>query len=107
DVHEIAIALIIDDAPGWTESGIAREDMLRILVEAVVLSLTFEMATQDFCDFMIEELLAEGYEASDSLLGFAAVAGLYLVEAENLAPLPAETETGLTHVMAREALLHN
>src|SRR3954466_2715525 len=42
DFHEIAIALVISDVPLWEKEGYPRDRMLRLLVECVIASLTFE-----------------------------------------------------------------
>ena len=78
DAHEIALALIISDFPRWEKEGFEKSMLMRVLVEAVIASLSFEMATQDFCDLLIEEYISdEGMSAADALLGLAAMAGYY------------------------------
>lgn len=107
DVHEIAIALVINDFPLWEKEGFARSRLLRILIEAVIASLTFEMAAQDFCDFLIEEYIAEGNRSpSDGIFGLAVVAGYYYNEAERQMTLPPGTDVAFTNVMVRESLRH-
>lgn len=106
DVHEIAIALVINDFPAWEKEGFARDKMLRVLIDTVIASLTYEMATQDFCDLLIEEFIADGNAPGDGVLGLAAVAGHYLTVAGNKMVLPDDIERQLTNVMAREAVRH-
>ncbi len=107
DIHEIAIALVINDFPTWEKAGYDREKLLRLLVEAVISSLTFEMATQDFCDLLIEEFIADGEKSvADGILALAAVAGTYFTAAESIAALPPEAEQDFTNVMVRESLRH-
>lgn len=104
DLHEIAIALIIDFFPQWEEEGYERAELFRVFIEGVIYALTLEMATQDFCDMLIEDFISDGYPVQQALAGMAALAGVYLAEAvrhkqitENMA------EPELTRVMAREA----
>lgn len=108
DIHEIAIALIINDFPAWEKGGPSKEESLRLLIEAVIMSLTFEMATQDFCDLLIEDFIAEGTRtAGEGILALAAVAGHYFALAETESALPNEAEQELTNVMIRESIRHN
>ncbi len=106
DLHEIAIALVINDLPIWHDQGLPKEEMLRLLIETVIMSLTFEMATQDFCDLLIEEFMAEGRTPGDGIVAMAATAGHYLTLADTEHPLPANAELEMTNVMAREAVRH-
>lgn len=107
DIHEIAIALIINDFPAWEKKGPSKEESLRLLIESVIMSLTFEMATQDFCDLLIEDFIAEGARtAGEGILALAAVAGHYYALAETEATQPADAEQELTNVMIRESLRH-
>lgn len=104
DVHEIAIALVIADFPMWEGQGFARAETLRLLIETVIMALTFEMATQDFCDLLIEEFIAEGHTSAEAIVAISAVAGYYLTAAETKMALPEDIETALTNVMVRETL---
>lgn len=107
DLHEIAIALIINDVDVWEKNGIMREQGMRLLVESVISSLTFEMATQDFCDLLIEDFISEGeHSTSEAVLAMAAVAGYYFKQALDAGVAKPEAEIDLTHVMARESLRH-
>ena len=106
DMHEIAIALIILDFPVWEKDGYARDKMLRLLVESVIVSLTLEMATQDFCDLLIDEFLTKNNTTNEALTGLGAVAGNYFSLAQNLMKLPPSTENEFGNVMVREALRH-
>jgi hypothetical protein len=106
DAHEIAIALFINEAPEWEKQGFPKDATLRLLIEMVILSLTFEMATQDFCDMLIEDFITDGKSAADALFGLGAVAGTYFAEAKEHYVLPADAEARLTEVMARESRRH-
>ncbi|MBI3441250.1 MAG: hypothetical protein HY052_05545 [Proteobacteria bacterium] len=106
DVHEIAIAMVISDFPRWEKSGHARDKMMRLLVESVIASLTFEMATQDFCDMLIEEFMAKGHTTHEALLGLGAVAGSYFKTAQAQMKLPPDADINLLNVMVRESLRH-
>lgn len=106
DVHEIAIALVINDAPVWEEKGFPKDVVLRLLVETVILSLTFEMATQDFCDLLIEEYIDGGDSAAEAIRGIGAVAGYYFSLAKEHYVMPPDAEKQLTNVMVRESLRH-
>ena len=106
DMHEIAIAMIISDFPVWEKAGYSRERMLRLLVESVIASLTFEMATQDFCDLLIEDFMTKGYTTPEALLGLGAVAGNYFHIAQAQMKLSAGAEKDMMNVMVRESLRH-
>lgn len=106
DVHEIAIALVINDFPARSIEGFGKDVLLRMLAEMVVDSLTFEMATQDFCDLLIEEFIPDGDNPSQAVAGLAGVAGIYFAQAAGHYVLPADAEARLTEVMAREARRH-
>ena len=106
DFHEIAIALVINDFPLWEKDGFARDRMLRLLVESVIASLTFEMATQDFCDLLVEDFMSDSHTTSEALVGLGAVAGNYFFIAQEQMKLPPEAETELMNVMVRESLRH-
>lgn len=106
DMHEIAIALIINDFPVWEKQGYPRERMLRILIDAVISSLTFEMATQDFCDLLIEDFIAGGKAPGEGIIALASVAGHYFTLADTALTLPPEAELEVTNVMVRESLRH-
>jgi hypothetical protein len=103
DIHEIAIALIISDLPSFAGESFPQDAYLRLLIEMVIVSLTFEMATQDFCDLLIEDYIADGNSAADALVGLSAVAGELFAASGKLAP---ETERDFTNVMVRESLRH-
>ena len=107
DLHEIAIALVLNDFQSWEQQGQDREILLRLLIECVIAALMFEMGTQDFCDMLIEDFISEGYPVQQSLMGLAALSGYYLGEAVRAGRLPHEDgEKQLTGVMAREAARH-
>lgn len=107
DLHEIAIALVIADFPLWSDTAVTKEYALRLLIESVISSLTFEMATQDFCDLLIEDFMTEaGRTSSDGLLALSAMAGYYFQAAKNETVLLPDAEQELTNVMARESLRH-
>ncbi len=106
DIHEIAIALIIDDFTAWEKHGYPRHRTLRLLIESVILSLTFEMATQDFCDLLIEEFIADGNTPAQGVLALSAVAGTYFRDAKEQSELKPEAEKEFTNVMIRESLRH-
>ena len=106
DFHEIAIALIISEFPLWEKDGYARDRMLRLLVEAVIASLTFEMATQDFCDLLVEDFMSDSHTTAEALTGLGAVAGNYFYIAQTQMKLPPEAEKEIMNVMVRESLRH-
>lgn len=106
DAHEIAIAMILSDAPAWEKEGHHRDRLLRLLIELVISSLTYEMATQDFCDFLIDDFIADGYTAQEALLGLGALAGVYLTVARAQAKLPDDADIHIMNVMVRESLQH-
>ena len=106
DVHEIAIALVIGNFPLWEQDGLGRDRLLRLLIEAVIMALTFEMATQDFCDLLIEEFIADERGVSEGILAIAAVSGYFFETARRKMPLPDDAERQFTNVMVRESLRH-
>lgn len=106
DVHEIAIALVIGNVPLWESEDIGRDRLLRVLIESVISALTFEMATQDFCDLLIEEFIADTRSVSEGILAIAVMAGHYFRLAREKTPLPDDMELQMTNVMVREAVRH-
>jgi hypothetical protein len=93
--------------PLWEKEGYPRDRLLRLLVESVIASLTFEMATQDFCDYLVEEFLSDNHHTTaEGLLGLGAVAGHYYYLAKEEMKLPEETEQDVLNVMVRESLRH-
>lgn len=106
DVHEISIALVINDFPLWEEQGIDREETLRLLIETVIMALTFEMATQDFCDLLIEEFIADGHSPAEGIVAISAAAGYYMTAADTAMTLPEDADQHITNVMVRESLRH-
>ncbi len=107
DVHEIAIALVIHDLPDFEAQGFARPKTLRLLIETVIASLTYEMATQDFCDLIIEQFISEHENApADALVAVAAAAGSYFAKAESAMVMPMDAEQQFENVMVRESLRH-
>lgn len=106
DMHEIAIALIISDIPEWEKSGYPKENLLLILVEMVINAIIFEIATQDFCDMLIEDFMNgdEQRLVSESLLALSVVAGYYLGHAVKEQALPDDVESQIMNVIIREAL---
>lgn len=103
DVHEIAIALVINDFPLWEQEELPKEESFRLLIECVIATLTLEMAAQSFCDSLIDEFIADGWEVTTALSALAALAGAYLREA---AVTDADNMTGILNVMAGEAARH-
>jgi hypothetical protein len=106
DVHEIAIALILNDSPRWETEGFPKDVTLRLLVETVILCLTYEMATQDFCDLLIEDYITDGNSAADAVFGLGVVMGTYFSEARDHYVLPPDAEEKITEVMVRESRRH-
>ncbi len=107
DVHEIAIALVISDLPDFEQLGFARAKTLRLLIETVIASLTYEMATQDFCDLIIDQFISDNENApADALVAVAAAAGSYYAKAETAMVLPFDAEQQFENVMVRESLRH-
>jgi len=106
DMHEISIAMVISALPVWEKEGYHRDRMLRLLIEMVIASLTFEMATQDFCDLLIEEFMTKGHSTSEAVLGLSAVAGHYFSIARAGMVLPKDAEKNFMNVMVRESLRH-
>ncbi len=107
DIHDIAIAMIIDDVPVWEKEGFKRDVLLRLLIETVIVSLTFEMGAQDFCDMLVEDFISDGNPPGDAILGLAAMSGIYYTLAETQETLPVDAELQLTNVMVRESLRYD
>lgn len=107
DVHEIAIALVFNDLPLFEQEGFAKPKTLRLLIETVIAALTYEMATQDFCDLIIDQFISESEQApSDALVAVSAAAGAYFTKAETAMVLPLDAEKQFENVMVRESLRH-
>lgn len=104
--HEIAIAMIIADFPLWEKQGVAMPASLQLLIESVILALTLEMATQDFCEMIIDDFMGEGNSAGAAVTGLAAVAGDYFAQASKRFALSQSAQTEVLNVMVRESLRH-
>lgn len=105
DVHEIAIALAINDFPLWEQEDLPKEESFRLLIECVIATLTLEMAAQSFCDSLIDEFIADGWEVTTALSALAALAGVYLREA-GASAAGQDSLVGVMNVMAGEAARH-
>lgn len=103
DVHEIAIALAINDFPLWEQEELPKEESFRLLIECVISTLTLEMAAQSFCDSLIDEFIADGWEVTTALSALAALSGVYLREAGVSGQ---DSFLGVMNVMAGEAARH-
>jgi hypothetical protein len=64
------------------------------------------MATQDFCDLLIEEFIADGHSPAEGIVAIAAAAGYYMTAADTAMALPEDADTQITNVMVRESLRH-
>jgi len=106
DVHEVAIGMIISDMPLWSKDGLLAADMMRLLIESVITALTFEMATQEFCDMIIEDYVNEGHTAAEGILGLGAAVGYYFERAREAGGLGDAIEDEVVNVMARESKRH-
>lgn len=106
DMHEIAIGMIINELASWQKEGFQQDVLLRLLIEMVIACLTFEMATQDFCDTLIEDFMTEGHSIADALMGLSIVAGHYFQHAAAELNLPPAMQENLINVMVRESLRH-
>ncbi len=107
DVHEIAIALIISDLPIWHEKGFLQEQILLLLVEMVISAITFEMATQDFCDMLVEDFINhDEHSVTESLTALSVVAGSYIADLMAGKKITKDIEEAIIDVMVREAVRH-
>jgi hypothetical protein len=105
DVHEIAIGMIINDFPAWEKEFMPREQLMRILIDDVVAGMTFEMATQDFCDMMIEHFIGDdGRQLSAAVISLAALCGYAASQCEG--DVTKDLFPALDDVMQREAFRH-
>ena len=110
DLHEISIGLIITAIPEYTKLGYSKEKLLLLLIEMVIAAITFEMATQDFCDVIVEDFMskddAEGYSPSEAIVSLSSVAGYYYAIAKRQMNLPEDADINMINVMVRESLRH-
>lgn len=78
DVHEIAIALVLNAFPLWEEEcGQKIGYSLRLFVEYVIAGLTFEMSVQEFCEIVIEDFITSGISVNAALSVLSGAAGAY------------------------------
>jgi|AntRauTorckE6833_2_1112554.scaffolds.fasta_scaffold19154_2 hypothetical protein len=101
EVHEILIAIAYNEFPEFEKEGLPVPECLRIMIEAVIESLIFEMATQEFADVIIEDFISDGWPIPDVLITLGGAAGFYY-------GLPPHTDkntaiTEIVQIMAREA----
>ena len=105
DVHEIAIALAINDFPLWEQGDLPKEESFRLMIECVIATLTLEMAAQSFCDAIIDEFIADdGWEVTTAISALAALAGVYLREQGQ--PVGKDDMNGVLSTMSSEAARH-
>ena len=109
DMHEIVIAMVLNDVPEWEKSGYSKEILLLLLIEMAISSITFEMATQDFCDMLIEEFMSkgDGHSTPETLTAISVLAGHYYAIAKKQMKLPENADKCMVNVMVRESLRHN
>ena len=111
DVHEVIIAIAFNEFTTFETDGLPVPECLRIMIEAVIQSLLFEMATQEFADVIIEDFITDGWPISDVLLTLGGVAGHYLSQKtdtgqEDADSIETKKDQYIAHVMAAEALRH-
>lgn len=104
EVHEIVIAIAYNEFPEFEKQGLSVPECLRIMIEAVIESLIFEMATQEFADVIIEEFISEGWPIPDVLIALGGAAGYYYGLKEDLDTDAAMVE--IVQIMASEGLRH-
>ena len=102
DVHEIIIAIAFNELPVLQEEhDFPIPEGLRMMIEAVMTSLIFEMGTQEFADLMIEEFIGEDWSISDVLLTLGATCGAYYADKKT-----ESTADEMVVVMSAEAMRH-
>ncbi len=105
DVHEIAIALVLNDFAVWEKEFYPRQVLLRLFIDAVISAITFEMATQDFCDLLIDSFVAEdGHQLPEAVLALAALTGHAMTRCPD--DMQQVLLNALTDVMVRESVRH-
>lgn len=104
DVHEVVIAIAYNEFTEFEEDGFAVSEALRIMIEAVIQSLLFEMATQEFSDIIIEEYISEGWPIPDIIMTLGGISGYYLSQGEDVTK--DMKEKFISQVMAAEAARH-
>ena len=101
DVHEVIIAIALNELTEFAKDGLTIPESLRIMIEGVIQSLLFEMATQEFADLVIDDFIADGWPISDVLMTLGGVVGHYVSEDGK-----GNVDDYITSVMAAEALRH-
>ncbi len=105
DVHEVVIAIAYNQMVEFAEDGLPLSESLRIMIEAVIQSLVFEMATQEFGDLIIEDFISEGWPISEVLITLGGVSGYYLSLSDQAAKSKKDwSEDYIVGVMAGEAV---
>jgi len=107
DVHEIAIALLINDIPLFEKKGEDASEAFRFVIEFVITALVFEMAVQEFCDLVIEDFISEGWKIPTVLSTLSALSGRYLKQSTYSQGRNVEDEIPqMIAVMAEETARH-
>ena len=102
DVHEIIIAIAFNELMVLQEEhDFSIPESLRMMIEAVMMAVVFEMGTQEFADIMIEDYLGEDWSLPDVLLTLGATCGAYYADEEE-----ADTADEMVVVMSSEAIRH-
>ncbi len=114
DVHEIIIGLIISDLPIFGEDknvNMGTSRCLRILMEAVIVTAIFEMASQEFCDILVEDFIGDGWPVDMALATLSSLVMIYgiesLQEQDNSIKDADELQNIVMQVIANEAKRHS
>ncbi len=103
DVHEIIIAITYNELPKFEEDGVMSvPESLRIMIESVIQTVVFEMATQEFADVLIEDFIDDGWPITDVLLTLGAACGYYY--SQNHSASDDNVLDEMVSVMSREAM---
>lgn len=81
EFQDMVLFLIQQSLARWEMFGMAREESLRLLVEATYKSMAFELAAQELCDAVIEQKIgASHWKLADSVAALAGTSGYKLAQ---------------------------
>lgn len=83
-----------------------REEIFRLFIEITNRAMAFEIASQELCDVMIDEMVFQNnWSFGDSVSGLSAVAGRYLALSPSMEPVSlGEKLNQVANVMTQEAI---
>ncbi len=96
----------------WEKEGVSRGDLYNYLYDTTIRYMSFEIAAQELCDLVIEELIGGwGWTVQDSVVGLSALSGYKLAQSLESdkcmlffgADIPDHLDS-IVHIMTQEAV---